>query len=154
MMNCCALNSTLPACHMHFRPRHQEHRSSITAATATGAKPHLQASLPELLNERRVLHCLSALTSDVVDAGLSLLHPSDVVLEAGHLLTRLGAVVPAPKQAISANKHARTSCKLATWANISCSGRSRHTGSPRQTSETWTTGDVQSSLQTDQTTAP
>ena len=58
------------------------------------SRTHLKVPLPELLNEGGVLHSLSAFSGDVVDAGLALLHAGHVVLQAGHLLTRLCAVIP------------------------------------------------------------
>merc|ERR1719488_407439 len=47
----------------------------------------------ELLQEGRGLHGLLALTGDVVDAGLVLLHAGDVVLEGREVLARRGALV-------------------------------------------------------------
>ncbi|GJN33640.1 hypothetical protein PR202_gb22261 [Eleusine coracana subsp. coracana] len=55
---------------------------------------NLVALLLQLLKERRVLHSLLALPSDVVDVILPLLHPGHIVLEAGQLITALGGVVP------------------------------------------------------------
>merc|ERR1719399_990612 len=53
----------------------------------------LVALLLELLQEGGSLDDLLGLSRDVVDAGLVLLHASDVLLEGGQLLTRLGGVV-------------------------------------------------------------
>merc|ERR1711907_871347 len=54
---------------------------------------HLEATLLQLLDERRCLDSSLGLTGDVVDVLLLLLHAGHVVLEGGHLLARLGGVV-------------------------------------------------------------
>merc|ERR1719420_2032950 len=54
----------------------------------------LEAPLLQLLQEGGVLHGHLALSGDVVDVLLVLLHPGDVVLKRGELVPRLGGVVP------------------------------------------------------------
>merc|ERR1719326_734775 len=54
-----------------------------------GEVEHLEATLLKLLDEGCRLHSLFRLTSDVVDVFLLLLHASNILLEAGHLLARL-----------------------------------------------------------------
>merc|ERR1712144_104856 len=53
---------------------------------------HLEPALLELLDEGSGLNGLLGLTSDVVDVLLLLLHAGNVLLEGGHLLTRLGGM--------------------------------------------------------------
>jgi hypothetical protein len=53
----------------------------------------LNTLLLETFKERRVLDGSARFTSDVVDVLLLLGHAGDVVLEGGHLITRLGGVV-------------------------------------------------------------
>ena len=55
--------------------------------------PHLKAALLELLDEGGLLDGLARLARDEVDAGLALLHARHVVLQARHLVARLGGVV-------------------------------------------------------------
>merc|ERR1712137_876545 len=55
---------------------------------------HLKATLLELFNEWSSLDSLLGLTSDEVDVLLVLLHTGNILLETGHLVTRLGGVVP------------------------------------------------------------
>mmetsp|Transcript_28972 Transcript_28972/g.61126 ORF Transcript_28972/g.61126 Transcript_28972/m.61126 type:complete len:729 (-) Transcript_28972:69-2255(-) len=55
---------------------------------------HLESALLELLQEGRVLDGHLALSRDVVDVLLVLLHAGDVVLQAGELVARLSGVVP------------------------------------------------------------
>mmetsp|Transcript_11361 Transcript_11361/g.13447 ORF Transcript_11361/g.13447 Transcript_11361/m.13447 type:complete len:635 (+) Transcript_11361:368-2272(+) len=53
---------------------------------------HLEALLQQLLKEGRPLDLFHALAGDVVDELLSVLHPLDVVLQAGELAIGLGGV--------------------------------------------------------------
>jgi len=55
---------------------------------------HLVALLLELLQKGRGLYTSLRFTGDVVDTRLLVVHATDIVLETGHAITRLGRVVP------------------------------------------------------------
>merc|ERR1712017_71976 len=63
---------------------------------------HLVAALLQLLDERCSLDGGLGLTSDVVDVLLLLLHASDVLLQGGHLVARLGGIVTQELSELSA----------------------------------------------------
>mmetsp|Transcript_3790 Transcript_3790/g.8089 ORF Transcript_3790/g.8089 Transcript_3790/m.8089 type:complete len:555 (-) Transcript_3790:561-2225(-) len=54
---------------------------------------NLVSLLLELLKEGRGLNTALRLSSDVIDTGLLVIHTADVVIKAGHGVTRLGGVV-------------------------------------------------------------
>ena len=54
---------------------------------------HLKTPLPEGLQERRRGRSCNALTCDIIDVVLALLHAVDVLLEGDALVTRLGCLV-------------------------------------------------------------
>ena len=54
---------------------------------------HLKTPLPEGLQERRRGRSCNALTCDIIDVVLALLHVVDILLEGDDLVTRLGCLV-------------------------------------------------------------